>query len=76
MQLFGGGDKFVQQNELKLALNSIEQDLTNKFSQLKHPVQVFDNLDQIKAKYPSGTDGAMFTLDNGHVFVYDWNANQ
>ena len=76
MQLFGGGDKFVQQNELKLALNSIKQDLTNKFSQLKHPVQVFDNLDQIKAKYPSGTDGAMFTLDNGHVFVYDWNANQ
>lgn len=53
----------------------LKQDIVNRFGQLKHPTQVFDNLAQIQAKYPNGADGSMLATDNGHIYVYNWNTN-
>lgn len=54
----------------------LKSDIINRLGQLKHPTQVFDSLDQIKAKFPNGADGTMLTTDNGHVYVYNWNVNE
>ena len=59
----------------KADIKALKDDIGFRFSQIKHPVQAYDSLDQIKAKYPNGADGDMLAVDTGHIYIYQWDSN-
>lgn len=58
--------------DLKQLKTEFDQKIGNM---AKHPVQAFDSLDQLQAKYPHGTDGDFVTTDTGHIYIYSWLTN-
>lgn len=60
----------------KADINALRDDIGFRFSQIKHPVQAFDSLAQIQAKFPAGADGDMLAVDTGHIYIYQWDSNQ
>lgn len=59
----------------KADINALRNDIGFRFSQIKHPVQAYDSLAQLEAKYPNGADGDFVTTDNGHIYIYQWDSN-
>lgn len=59
----------------KADINALRDDIGFRFSQIKHPVQAYDSLAQLEAKYPNGADGDFVTTDNGHIYIYQWDSN-
>ena len=57
----------------KADIKALKDDIGFRFSQIKHPVQAYDSLDQIKAKYPNGADGDYLAVDTGHIYIYQWD---
>ena len=54
-------------------LENLKADFDKKIGNMaKHPVQAFDSLAQLQAKYPNGTDGDFVTIDTGHIYIYSW----
>lgn len=57
-------------------LENLKADFDKKIGNMaKHPVQAFDSLAQLQAKYPNGTDGDFVTIDTGHIYIYSWLTN-
>ena len=51
----------------------LDKYLTNKVATSYVQPQAFNNLDDLKQKYPNGSNGIMVTTDNGHYYL--WNNN-
>lgn len=60
----------------KADIAAVKDEIGFRFSQIKHPVQAFDSLAQIQAKFPAGADGDMLAVDTGHIYIYQWDSNQ
>ena len=57
-------------------LENLKADFDKKIGNMaKHPVQAFDSLAQLQAKYPNGADGDFVTVDTGHIYIYSWLTN-
>lgn len=52
---------------------NLDKYLTNKVATSYVQPQAFNNLDDLKQKYPNGSNGIMVTTDNGHYYL--WNNN-
>lgn len=52
------------------AEKSIEEGLENRLAEMKFVPVVFANADEIKSKYPNGTDGLFIAGDTGHLWVF------
>lgn len=53
---------------------SLSSDLTKYITENFIQPQAFDNLDKLKAKYPTGTNGVFVTIDTGHFYFWQNNA--
>lgn len=69
-------DDLETNSDHKADIAAIKDEIGFRFSQIKHPVQAFDSLAQIQAKFPAGADGDMLAVDTGHIYIYQWDSNQ
>ena len=60
------------QQDLAIAEKASLSFIISYFSKMKLQPEAFENVDALKAKYPSGAAGFMITVDTGHKWVY-WN---
>mgnify|MGYP001852208215 CR=1 FL=1 len=69
-------DDLETNTDHKADIAAVKDEIGFRFSQIKHPVQAFDSLAQIQAKFPAGADGDMLAVDTGHIYIYQWDSNQ